>query len=127
MRACCTAVLAPRWYHGDCRRPPSYQPVTRVPAARDGTLEPVSSPTPVENRVSASSVVLLSSLMLLFFSGLLVFTFNRTLVEGTTNQWVQGSWLWWLIPLVPAVVAGTILFRRNAARQQRRQSTGGAR
>lgn len=98
-----------------------------MPGVRDGTLETVSSPTPVENRVSASSVVLLSSLMLLFFSGLLVFTFNRTPVEGTTNQWVQDSWLWWLIPLVPAVVAGTILFRRTAARQERRRATGGAR
>lgn len=104
-----------------------YRPVTRASATRDGTLEPVSSPTPAENRVSPSSVVLLSSLMLLLFSGLAVWTFNQRLVEGTTNQWEQSSWLWWLIPLVPAVVAGVILFKRNAERQRRRALTGGAR
>lgn len=98
-----------------------------APEGRDGTLEGVSSPTPVENRVSASSVVLLSSLMLLLFTGLLVFTFNRSLVEGTTNQWEQASWLWWLIPAVPGVIAGTILTRRYLARQRRIEALRGPR
>ena len=63
-------------------------------------------------KVPMASLVLLISVMLLFFSTAMDITF-------------QASWAWWILPLIALVVIVVILGQRSAARRRRLEELGG--
>jgi bacteriorhodopsin len=74
----------------------------------------VYSPTPPENRVPRSTIVLMSSIMLFFF-------LTATLIS------LSAHWYWYAFPLVPGVVMVVMLTQRYLALRARRTPVGGPR